>query len=113
LKFAVPPPPKASPTYKASSQVSLIDSQSLALQQQLDQDLEQLAALNRAKVRRQRLTVGVGGGLAAAAVAVTLLLVLPTGKATNVCQIPRLSSLADCSTSHVGGIDVSDRFGEP
>lgn len=113
LKFAVPPPPKVATTTKVPARAMLVDSHSLALRQQLDQDLQQLAVLNRAKAIRQRFTVGIGGGLAAAAVAATLLLIWPTGRAANVCQVPRLSSLAICSVNHVGGIDVSDRFGEP
>lgn len=113
LKFAVPAPPKVATSNKTSAQVTLVDSQSLALQQQLEEDLERLASMNRAKIRRNRLAAGIGGGLAAAAAVITLLLVLPTGRTTDVCQVPRLSSLAMCGDDQIGAIDVSDRFGRP
>ena len=113
LKFAVPAPPKVATSSKTSAQVTLVDSQSLALQQQLEEDLERLASMNRAKIRRNRLAAGIGGGLAAAAAAITLLLVLPTGRTTDMCQIPQLSSLAMCGDNQIGAIDVSDRFGRP
>lgn len=113
LKFAVPPPPKVATTAKVPARAMLVDSHSLALQQQLDQDLQLLAAINRARLRRRRLTVGVGGGLAVAAAISAFLLVLPVGRPADPCQIPRLNSLSLCGESRIGAIDVSDRFGTP
>lgn len=113
LKFAVPPPPKVATTAKVPARAMLVDSHSLALQQQLDQDLQLLAAINRARLRRRRLTVGVGGGLAVAAAISVFLLVLPVGRPADPCQIPRLNSLSLCGESRIGAIDVSDRFGTP
>ena len=113
LKFAVPPPPKAVAVGKTSTRVALVDSQSLALQAQHDRDLQLLADLNNARLRRRRVVAGTSGLAGAIAAAVIGLLVWPAGPSGEICQVPSLRNIILCSESRVGAIDVSDRFGLP
>jgi hypothetical protein len=113
LRFSVPAPAKSVSASGVAAKAALVDSRSVALQAQLDQDLQQLAWQNQARARRRQLTVGLGGALVAAAAAVAALFIWPTQGRIESCRIPSLRSLQVCSDGHLGAIDVSDRFGSP
>jgi hypothetical protein len=113
LRFSVPAPAKSVSASGVAAKAALVDSRSVALQAQLDQDLQQLALQNQARARRRQLTVGLGGALAAAAAAATVLFLWPAQGRIESCRIPSLRSLQVCGDAHLGAIDVSDRFGSP
>ena len=113
LRFAVPAPPMSVSVSGVTAKAALVDSRSVALQTQLDQDLQQLALQNQARTRRRQVTAGLGGALVAAAAAVAALFLWPAEGRFESCRIPSLRSLQVCSEGHLGAIDVSDRFGSP
>jgi hypothetical protein len=113
LKFAVPAQPLLPSSQKVNRQATLVDSQSLALQLQHDQELQRLTALNDARFRRRRIATAMGGSAAVAAAVVTTLLLWPVSETIDLCQIPTIQSSSICGQNLAGPIDVADRFGLP
>lgn len=113
LKFVVPAPPARTVDAVVITQAKLVNSQSVALQMQHDQDLVRLEVLNDARLRRRRLGVGVGSVLIAVAASLSTLFFWPAAETVDICRIPNLQNLYVCSDGQSGAITVADRFGNP
>lgn len=113
MKLTVPPPPVVLKTVAAPQRATLVDTQSVALQKQLDDDLQRLAVLNQTRLRRRKLAVGLGSSVTVAAASLVALFFWPVADSRTQCQVPKLSNLVACALSQTGAIDASDRFGQP